>query len=435
MPSYLQEDQMLGRRNHGMRNINRKVSAKSIFVWNIVGSMTRAGSSVILLLIVTRICGTSDGGVFSIAYATAQMLLTIGWYGMRAYQVTDVRSRFQFSTYLSSRVITCLIMLLGGGIYIAVSRYSAEKAWVVFFICVLKMVDAVEDVYHGLLQQHGRLDLAGILLTVRNVFSMFSFFVVLLATRNLLITSAIVSIVSLFFCLLLNIPFANQLERSTFNFSFLPLKKLFIDCFPLCAGNFLSIYIYNAPKYAIDNSLSADFQAYYNIIFMPAFVINLFSEVVFKPLLVKLASLWIDGDVKQFFSMIFRLIVWIILLTVIAVISAYFIGIPVLSILYGVDLSGFKLELLILLSGGGFGACAWLLNNVLTAMRKQKILLLGYSLVAIFAGILSPVLVSKLHFRGAALSYFWSILLLSGFFMASLLFYKLRNRKNEEEQI
>lgn len=120
-----------------MHKIDRKVSEKSVFIWNIVGSMTRAASSIILLMMVTRICGASQAGIFSIAYATAQMLLTVGWYGMRAYQATDVRGRFEFSTYLTSRAVTCMLMLLGDVLYIIISGYTAEKALAVFFICVL----------------------------------------------------------------------------------------------------------------------------------------------------------------------------------------------------------------------------------------------------------------------------------------------------------
>jgi O-antigen/teichoic acid export membrane protein len=417
-----------------MQKIDRKVSEKSVFIWNIVGSMTRAASSIILLMMVTRICGASQAGIFSIAYATAQMLLTVGWYGMRAYQATDVRGRFEFSTYLASRAVTCMLMLLGDVLYIIISGYTAEKALVVFFICVLKMVDAVEDVYHGLLQLHGRLDLAGMLLTLRNVFSMVAFFLVLIFTKNLLVTCVVSAGASLAFCFLINIPIANHIERSQFNFSLQPLKKLFTDCFSLCASNFLSIYIYNAPKYAIDRLLTPEIQTYYNIIFMPAFVINLLSEVVFKPLLVELANLWAEHGLDRFSLLVSRLIKWIALITILTIGIAYFIGIPILSFVFGVDLAAYKTELLILLLGGGFGACAWLLNNVLTAMRKQKALLLGYMLASIFASIIAPVFVQKHQIMGASLTYLASIILLAFYFVGIFTLFLSKERSKLTEK-
>jgi hypothetical protein len=48
---------------------------------------------------------------------------------------------------------------------------------------------------------------------------------------------------------------------------------------------------------------------------------------------------------------------------------------------------------MILLLGGGFGAGAWLLNNVLSAIRKPKELFLGYLITSITATIIAPILV------------------------------------------
>lgn len=194
---------------------------------------------------------------------------------------------------------------------------------------------------------------------------------------------------------MINLYFTVQFEQIKFDFSLVPLKKLLIECFPLFAASFLSLYIYNASKYAIDNYLTEDIQTYYNILFMPTFIINLFSEFAFKPLLTVLAELWLNNKIKEFISEIIILLKWIGVLTVVALIGGYFLGIPVLSFIYGIKLSYFKIEFMILLIGGGFGASVWLFNNILTIMRKQKGLLLGYLGTSIFTSIISPILTQK----------------------------------------
>ena len=61
-------------------NLERK-----IYLWNIIGSMANALASVILLFVVTRVLGANDAGIFTLANSTALMMLTIGFYEMRAF--------------------------------------------------------------------------------------------------------------------------------------------------------------------------------------------------------------------------------------------------------------------------------------------------------------------------------------------------------------
>lgn len=66
-----------------MVDISKNISSqKSAFAWNVIGSMCNAASSLIYLLAVTRINGPFDSGIFAIAFANAQLMLTIGIYGI-----------------------------------------------------------------------------------------------------------------------------------------------------------------------------------------------------------------------------------------------------------------------------------------------------------------------------------------------------------------
>jgi hypothetical protein len=47
-----------------------------------------------------------EAGVFTLAYASANLFLNIGKYGMRNFQVSDVKRQFNFKEYNTSRIIT-----------------------------------------------------------------------------------------------------------------------------------------------------------------------------------------------------------------------------------------------------------------------------------------------------------------------------------------
>ena len=48
------------------------------------------------------------------------------------------------------------------------------------------------------------------------------------------------------------------------------VTKLLKICTPMFIGTFLSLLLYNVPKYAMANVLTDEYQTYYSILFMPS---------------------------------------------------------------------------------------------------------------------------------------------------------------------
>ena len=59
------------------------------FIYNTAGGMLNAFQSVFLLMAMSRVLTPDDAGVFTLAYSVANLMLMIGLYGMRNFQVTD----------------------------------------------------------------------------------------------------------------------------------------------------------------------------------------------------------------------------------------------------------------------------------------------------------------------------------------------------------
>lgn len=392
----------------------------SMFFWNSLGMICNAGTSFLLLIFVTRICGDVNAGIFALGYANAQLMLSIGRYGMRSYQATDIKDEISFSTYFMSRIITCILMMIISFLSIVWNGYSFYKGAIVYNICIIKMADALEDVFHGLFQQHGRIDLAGKYLTYRNIITIGAFIGILIISKDLMLTCILTGILSVIACLVINIPTARCMAVIKPELNKLKLSKLLVSCFPLFAGSFLALYITNVPKYMIDMYLMEDIQAYFNILFMPTFVINLFSEFIFKPLLTDIAIKWDENRLGEFLKYIFRFLLGILILTVLAVGGGYLCGCELLSLIYGVDLLNYRKELTILLISGGFSAVVYLLFHVLTALRRQVSLLAGYGLAAILVTLLGPGLVRRFNMFGACVLCIISTIILVLFFAVIL---------------
>ncbi len=371
-------------------------------LWNMVASVLAAGQSALMLIIVNRTVGIDEAGVFTLAYSIAQMMQTVGHFDMRSYQVTDVKKELEFKYYLSSRVITCVLMMLVSAFYVFMKHYTGDKAVIILLVCFFKMFDSLEDVIHALFQKRGRLDVAGRLQSLRYMLIIVVFALTLIVSKNMMAAVVVSIVISAIVVFGMNLPLVKDFACLKLDFDFKELKKLFAACLPLFVGSYLALYMENSPKYAIDTYLTSADQAYYGMLAMMAFVVNLFSSFAFRPMLTPLAISWTEKKYKRYVGIVCKLLIWVAGLTVVIAFGAYLLGIPVLSLVYGEDLSPFRWMLVIIIVAGGINSFGTILYYSLTTMRRQNLLLGGYILTAIAAYFVAPYFVSTFGLMGAA---------------------------------
>lgn len=203
-------------------------------------------------------------------------------------------------------------------------------------------------------------------------------------------------------------------------------------CLPLFLGAFLAFYIGNAPKYSIDAILSDELQACYGFISMPVFVIGLLNNFIFNPLIYRMSCLWNENKIGSFIKRTLIQTIIVCIITAVCVGAAYICGIPILSWLYNTDLSAYKNELLVMLLGGGFLGLSGLLNIIITIMRRQPALLIGYVVTAALALAFSNTVVRRYGVMGAAAFYTVIMLVLCVIF-AVIFIIGIVKKKGEKE--
>lgn len=388
------------------KNIDRAAG-----LYNMAASILNSFQSVIFLMVLTRVTGTEESGIFTIAFAYSYMFLTIAKYGMRHYQVSDRHEEFSFRQYCLSRVITCIGMLVIGALCIgmtaAANGYSARKLGIMLWMLVLRLPDAIEDVWYGMYQQRGRLDVAAKAMTVRMVWEIAVYVLLVVITGDqyrAVIGTAILNLAALVYVLrATGSLFPAAESHGDLREELTGAFRLLRNCCPLFLGSFLTIYVTNAPKYAIDAILSDEEQAYYGYLSMPVSMIGLLGGFLFIPMLYEFTRLWDEGELTAFRKRCLRITGLVAGITAGCLAAAYIAGIPVLSLLFRADLSAHRTDLLILLAGGGFSALAAFLNAIVTVMRRQRALLFGYAATALLAAVISNGTVRLAGMRGASL--------------------------------
>lgn len=379
--------------------------AGSDYLWNTASSLMVSLSTVILLLVVTRLAGLEAAGTFSLAFAVGQQFQTLGMYEVRTYHVTDVRHDIAFGSYLSTRVVTVALMLLGIAGYAVATATVGATALAVFLVAALRALDAFEDVFVCEFQRNGRLDLGARACFVRSLSTTVVFSAALALTGGLAVSAASALMCSVLATVVLYLPPARGLFSVRPKWSARGIGRLLVSCLPLFLSAFISMYLANAPRFAIDHYLDATAQGYFAIIFMPAMVINLLSLMVFRPLLTTMATSWASGDRHGFRAIIRRgVVVCGLAFIVVAIVSAV-AGPQVLQLVYGKDVSHLLTELLVLVAGGAMNAVSVILYYAMTTMRRQGLVLVGYVGAAVVMSVCVVILVPHWGLLGASWSY------------------------------
>ena len=384
---------------------NDKNLKTKIYIWTILSGLFYSASSTVMLMVTTNVLGGAGGDVFSLGLMIGQQLITVGYFYIRNYQVSDVKQMYSFGDYFTSRVLTCFIMLIAAIIWIFVGGYERKESLVILFVCIYKMIEALSDVFEGLYHQRGRYDLASKGVVLKNIVSIASYMIALIVTKDIVISTAILAIAFVLMFLIFDSTVVGVFDKVKFVFDGKKQISLHLACLPLFINQFLITYINNSAKYAIEALNQSAMLTEYNIIFMPAFVINLFSGFILKPLITTMAKLNDEKNYNGLRKILNKQKIWIFILTLICVVGAYLLGTPVLSLLFHIDISNYRRELCIILVGGGFCALYNAYCYAIVIIRKQYSMLISCITTAILAAMFMPGLVKGFGMLGASVGY------------------------------
>lgn len=390
------------------------------YFWNTVASLMLSLTTAVLLLVVKRTAGLEAAGVFTIANTVGQQFQALGMYEVRTYHVTDARHRFSFGTYLATRLVTVGAMVAGIIVSAALSGDGLMAAVLIALIACLRVFDAFEDVFYCELQREGRLDIAGKACFLRTLTTIGVFSVVLALGGSMLTAAAITLVASLVVMLGAYLPPARRLFPLGPRWEPRPIIRVLAECLPLFLASFIALYLANAPRFAIDRYLDNAQQGYFAIIFMPAFTINLLSFVIFRPLLTQMADRWIGADRVGFAAIVRRGLLGTFIAFIAVALVTYTVGAPILGFVYGTDVSGSMLELMVLVAGGALNAAGVILYYALTTMRLQRLVFAGYIIAAAAITVLCLLLVPTYGLLGASLAYAGAMAILAAAFLAGV---------------
>ena len=403
-------------------------------VWNALGSIMWGAQSFIMLTLVSRIAPVEQIGWFGIAFTTAQILYIVGQCGVTHFQMTDYAEKYPFKTYLHSRILSTALMAIGCAGVILCMRFTGEKALFTVTLTAMMLVHVFGEIYQNLFFQKNRLDLSGSCQFVRTLIPLCAFIGVLLWTKNILyavLAQTVMCVaVTVFYAVVTAKPFLAAARPAGAG----ELRALATDCLPLFLSMLFMNVMINTSKYSVEWFMDDAAQGYFNLVFIPAQVINLCSLFIFKPYLKRYAAALEDpAGGHTFIRLLRRQLLFIAALTAAACVGAYLLGAPVLGFFYKQDIFAYASTMALIVFGGGLLAVCQLFYHILVLCRKQKQILILYC--AGFAAALgfSVLFVRRFGLNGAALAFAAAHLVLVCGYVYFIFRYAVRRKDRDSD--
>ncbi len=404
-------------------------NTKKNFIWNMVGATVNSFTSFFFLIIVTRLNGTNIAGIFTFGFSIACLFQVISNYAGRTYQVTNIDESIKDSDFVYNRITSCLIMLVVVAVYLFIKGYDIFKNAVILLFVLYRLIESFTDVMYGVIQKNDQLYKVGISLFLRGIVGTASFLV-----ADFLFKSVIISIACLLFVSLVVSVFYDYrnfrffYKRNKYSASNnINLFKLGIFVFGF---TFLTQYVLNAPKYAIDDYATNEMQTIYGIVSMPATFILLCSQFIIQPFIVRFSELIKTDKYRDLLRLSSKMAAAIAAIGVLGVAAAYLFGIPIFELVYKVNLKNHLAALLVVIVGATLFSISFMLSNVLTAMRKTFIQIVFYMLCSVIIMFLSKYMVIRHGVLGGTVSYALTMFILCALYVGYFLILIRRCTKN-----
>lgn len=379
-------------------------NTKKNFVWNMIGATVNSFTSLIFMIVVTRINGTKEAGIFTFAFSLACLLQVISNYSGRTFQVTNTDKEIKDSDFVYNRISSCIIMIIFVIMFLLAKNYGMYKNIIILLFILYKGIESFTDVFYGVIQKNDELYKVGVSLFLKGIIGVINFLIFDFLTHNIIISISSLILTNLAVTIFYDYKNFIPIYQKN-NYNSINNRKLFKLGIFVFGFTFLTQYMLNAPKYAIDDLLSDEMQAIYGIVSMPASFIVLCSQFIIQPLLVKITNLIENKENENLLKLCIKTISAILIIGCISLVLAYFLGIQVLDLIYNVNLEDYLLPLLVIIVGATFFSMSFVISNVLTAMRKTFIQIIFYIICSIVILLLSKYMVLNYGVLGGTISY------------------------------
>lgn len=391
----------------------RGLSLRVNFSWTLAGNIIYAGCQWAMLVVLARLGRTEMVGQFALGLAITAPVLMCANLNLRAVQATDARREYEFSDYLSLRILTTALALpvIAGITFF--SGYRDTTLAVILLLGLSKCLEALSDIFYGFLQQNERMRPIAISMMLKGVLSLTALAAILFLTGSLTWAVAALCIVWALILALYDAPQSFQL-RNWSTPEKVPRRKSFILpqvaarlawlAAPMGVVMFLISLNGNIPRYFIERQIGLHelgiFAAITYLMTAGGTVVGALGQSATP----RLSTLYAKGERAAFSALLLKLAAISTVIGIAGLLVAALFGRPLLGLLYGAEYSAHTLLFVVMMAVAWLSYLGSLLGYGMSAARCFRVQAPIYfaSLLATLAGCV--LLIPRFELVGAALA-------------------------------
>ena len=374
--------------------------------------LLNAGGNIIYLactwlmsVIVVRLADFDTAGIFSLALTITVVFYSISNYGIRSFQISDVREEYTDQEYMLVRILTCTVGYLLCGGYCIFKGYSSSQFSIVMLYMLFKTIEAFSDLSYGYFQKYNKFDYIFLSLTMKGIISIILFSITLFVTKNLIIALLAIIVGTLILYLAYDMYYTKRMVPALFGFDRITINKsctLIKHTFLLMFINMMAPVLNAIPRIYFEEHTSAELFGYYFSISAPTVVISTFVGCALLPFIPKFAEYYEQQDVKSARKLLLSCVITTVLFGVLCYVVSLFLGDFALALLYTNEILQYSHILQGVIIATTCSALVMCFQLFLIAIRRLKYLAMTLVISCITAQVITPYLVTRFSMEGVS---------------------------------
>lgn len=322
-----------------------------------------------VLSLLTQLTDLETVAAFGFIMAIVQPLYMLLRMGLRANLSTDAKREFNFSTFLTVRVVCAILLFILPLLIIAYVR--PDYLVLAVPIALMNATESVSDLCYGGLQRAGLVQLVARSMLLRGPAALLLFGVTLYVTRDAQIAFWAQTAVWVSIQVFHDFPGVRRsgetiaLDRNLDRIIALLRNTAFLGL-----GQFFASLQTNIPRFFIEAMLGTSAMAFFTAVsVLQRATISLFNTIE-QAIGWRLSQIWASGNQGRFFSMLRKMLVVAVVAAVLGMGLAWGIGKPFLALFFGPEYAAAYGLLMWIAAAIGMRLISSVVQTALTAQRR-----------------------------------------------------------------
>ncbi len=368
------------------------------------GNFIYLGSQWLISVLLVRFGGFEDAGIFSLVMSVNSIVVIIGNFNLRTYQVSDYKNRFSDYTYLLSRWITIGLSIVVCFIYSVLMSYEGKVIALMLVYAVYKGIEAYSDVLGGVWQKNNNMLSTGMSLGMKGVVNFASFMLVYAHTKDLLLSVCVMMLSSLLVMIFFDFHISKKYLKQTEAIRQSNMQQvvgLMKTGLLTMLANLFVVACSAISKIMVEKLMDERSLGIFSSISTPTVIISTFAFGMLLPIAPKMAELYETKKRKELLITILKCNSVFVGVGILATICSFFLGEFLFSLVFGKEILEYFTLFYVMIWVSVLISSAHCFTTLLTAIGKLKALVVFSAIVCVLTFILSFVFIKQNGMYGA----------------------------------